>query len=94
MSMRNRKRELAGVMVVFDDEQGVCAPMGWDAECPGALCSAGVLPAVLFPSRKEARAAIKVSVAFARLCQAQGRPVNEDFTVGLKCVRLRPVEAA
>lgn len=68
-------------VVVWDDEQGICAPMVWDAECEGAICG-GIGPkerVALFTSRKAARHAIDISSKWAALNKAQGKPVNEDF---------------
>jgi hypothetical protein len=56
--------------------------MGWDPDCEGALCCSQVAvneEAVVFPDRKSARQAIQVSLRYAQLCMAQGKPVNTDF---------------
>lgn len=74
-------------MVVFDDEMGVCAPMGLDADCDGALC-ANSGPVALFTSRADARRAIRISTAYAKLRKEQGLPVNEDFLGALTFVRI------
>lgn len=65
-------------IVVWDDQQGVCAPLGWDEDCEGAICCDGDSVAI-FASRKAARKAIDISAKFAALCKAQGRPANDDF---------------
>lgn len=70
-------------IVVFDDEQGACWPMGWDRDCVGALCGFSGAVALL-ESRLAARQAIRISTAFAKLCKAQGKPANDDF---LDCIR-------
>lgn len=66
------------LIVVWDDQMGVCAPMGWDEDCEGALCCASDEVAV-FSSRKEARKAITISARFAALRVSQGKPANTDF---------------
>lgn len=81
-------------IVVFDDEQQLCIPMGWDADCRGALCVHTGGPVALFESKAAARLAIRISTAYAKLCQVQGKPVNEDFLSGIKCVKVIPCEAA
>lgn len=78
-------------IVVWDDEMGICAPMGWDADCDGAIHAAiGSQPVALFASRAEARKAIRISTAYQRLLREQGKPVNEDFLAGAKCLRIVP----
>ena len=79
-------------IVMFDDQMGVCAPMGWDTDCDGALCYAG--SPVVFPNRAAARKAINVSRAFARLERAQGRRHNSDFLEAIKHVKIVPVVMA
>lgn len=74
-------------IVVFDDEQGLCCPMGWDPACDGAL-SATASNVAIFESRGDARSAIRVSKAFAHLCEAQGKPVNTDFTEAISNVKV------
>ena len=80
-------------IIVWDDQQGVCFPMGWDEDCDGALCGFSKTVAV-FADRKEAKAAINVSTKFALLQKAMGRPVNEDVLgeckKNLKIVPLAP----
>ena len=77
-------------IVVYNDDAGLCIPYGWDMECEGALCS-GVTPFVAFDSRKDARDAVNVSKAFARLNAAQGKVFNDDFTTHIKNVRVWPL---
>lgn len=80
----------AGFIVVFDDQMGLCSPMGPDSECEGAICChSGRV--TLFPTQREARKAIRISAAFARLCAAQGKPANEDFTTARKHLRILPL---
>lgn len=68
-----------GYIVLFDNGELVC-PMGWDADYDGAICSTGAHGSVaVFTDRKAARQAIRVSMAFAKLCKAAGKPANEDF---------------
>ncbi len=65
-------------MVVFDDELGLFAPMGWDENCAGAL--ACTYPVVIFDDRKQARRAISISRKFAAQRREQGEIVNDDWT--------------
>lgn len=66
-----------GYIVVFNNQEGIEAPYGWDRECEGAL--EYIEPVVVFPDRKAAQRAIRISVAKARLEKEQGRPANDDF---------------
>lgn len=68
----------SGFIVVWDDQMGVCAPLGWYDDCEGALCCASGSVAV-FRSRAAAKKAIDISARFAALRKAQGKPTNEDF---------------
>ncbi len=77
-------------VVLWDDEQGVCCPMGWDEDCEGSLCCINKTIAI-FDSRKAARKAINISAKYSHLCLAQGKPVNLDF-VGKARKNLRIVE--
>lgn len=66
-------------IVVFDDENGLCVPFGWDYECKGAICcNSGKVS--LFLDRKSARRAIDISAKFAALRKSQGIPENTDFS--------------
>lgn len=65
-------------VVLWDDNMGVCCPMGWDADCAGAICCLDKSVAI-FASRKDARKAIDISTKYALLCKSQGKPVNLDF---------------
>lgn len=68
-------------IVMYDDGQGLCVPFTWDDDCDGALCSRGAGETVaVFPSRADARKAIRISNAYAKLCVEQGKPSNTDFT--------------
>lgn len=76
-------------IVVFDDEQGLCVPYGFDADCEGALCATGG-DVALFADRKQAQQAIRISTKYAELCKAQGIPENTDFLgESRKCVKIR-----
>lgn len=77
-------------VVLWDDEQGVCCPMGWGDDCDGSLCCINKTIAI-FDSRKAARKAINISAKFAQLRLAQGLAVNLDF-VGTARKNLRIVE--
>lgn len=79
-------------LVVYDDGESLCIPMGKDIECEGALCISSET-AALFSSRESAKKAIKISRLFAELRQAQGKPANEDFLSGYKSVRIMKVES-
>lgn len=68
-------------IVVWDDQQGICAPMVMNTECAGALC-AGVgdkekIP--LFQSRQAARKAIDISIKWNTLLKSQDEIYNGDF---------------
>ena len=76
-------------MVFFDDKDCLNIPMGWDADCEGAICTGGTPEPVIFPDRKSAQKAIAISSAYAKLNAAQGRPVNTDFTDAKSCVVIR-----
>ena len=80
---------MSSYIVVFDDEQDACWPMCWDDSCAGALCVLTAGPIALFDSRAAARRAIRISTAYAKLCQAQGKPANEDFLDCIKFVKVR-----
>lgn len=82
-----------GFMVMYDDEQGVQAHYGADAECAGAIEYSANAP-LLFADRAAARKAITISERNARLREAQGLPENSDFTTGKKFIRVVPVYAA
>lgn len=77
-------------VVLWDDKQGVCCPMGWDDGCAGSLCCINKTIAI-FDSRKAARNAIDISTKYALLCRAQGGLVNLDFLGDFK-KNLRVVE--
>ncbi len=79
-----------GYFVVYDNGEAVKNPYGWDTDCAGAVAWGESV--VLFPDRQAARKAIEISVAKARLDQAQGRPANGDFLPPYrKCVKIVPV---
>lgn len=65
--------------VAWDDGCGLSWPMGWNADCEGALCAAGSDPVVVFETPALAKAAIKISENWARLLQSQGKPHDADF---------------
>lgn len=82
-------------IVVFEDGMGICVPMALDKDCAGALVGmTGSDPIALFDSRSDARKAIRISTAYAKLCAAQGLPANEDFLTCPKSVRVVPCAAA
>lgn len=69
--------------------------MGWNDDCDGAICCYSNSIA-LFESRKEARTAIRISAAFARLGVEQKKWAVEDCDfIGpcakhIKIVALKP----
>lgn len=66
--------------VFFDDQQGICFPMGWDDDCEGAICSwCEPGKVAVFRTRKDARTAIGISIRWNELLRAQGKVRNEDF---------------
>lgn len=79
----------AGFIVIYDDGMGVSSAYGADKDCPGAIEYGE--PVALFTDRKQAAKAIRISVANARLREAQGLLVNTDFTDGRKHVRIVPL---
>ena len=81
-------------IVCWDDEQGACWPMGKDLDCEGALCALHTGKIAMFASRSDARKAIRVSTAYAKLRKAQGLPANDDFLEGVANVRIVECESA
>jgi len=77
-------------IVLWDDQMGVCCPMGWDEDCAGAICCSQKTIAI-FASPKAARKAIDISTKYALLRRAQGKNVNVDF-LGACRKNLRVVE--
>lgn len=82
-----------GYIVVWDDNACIVSPMGWNDDCEGAIESS--CPSVaFFATRAEARKAIRISTAFARLNEARQGTANSDFLPPcLKNVKIRPLEA-
>lgn len=79
-----------GYIVVFDDENAVLSTFGWSEECEGAL--GGGWPVVVFPSHAAARKAITISKRNAKLCEAQGKPVDTDWLPECsRCIKIIPV---
>ncbi len=68
-------------MVCWDDQQGLCVPMVWDADCQGAICGGiGEKDKVaIFTSRQSARKAIDISTKWNALLKAQGKVHISDF---------------
>lgn len=89
----SQQRIIGPFIVLWDDNMGVCCPMGWDDDCDGALCCITDSVAI-FPDRKAARRAIGISSKFAQLRRSQGKPVNLDFIgdarKNLRVVACRP----
>lgn len=68
-----------GFIVVYDDQDMIYTPMQFDPDCEGAVCAIGRGPVAMFVSKRDARRAISVSAAYARLQKAQGKVYNDDF---------------
>lgn len=84
-------------IIVWDDGQGICAPMVWNAECDGSVCvGIGNKDRVaLFTSRADARKAIDISAKWAALNKAQGKIRDDDFLGEFrKNIRVVPCEGA
>ena len=78
-------------IVMYDANDGICIPQGWDEDCEGALCCSN--KPVIFTNHKDAKTAIAISVAFAKLRKAQGKPENEDYLGNyLKNIKIAPCE--
>lgn len=84
----------AGYVVVYDNDDLTC-PMGWDPACEGALCVMNFSDGMaVFDDRSAAKQAIRVSVAFAKLQQALGKPANDDFLLNVaKQIRIVPLRS-
>ena len=79
-------------IVIFDDDQGLSCPMGWDKDCEGAIVAYTYGEGIaVFGNKRDARKAITISRRSALLCESQGKPVNTDFTEGLKNIRIEPL---
>ena len=76
--MARKKTSPPGFIVIYDNEDGFVSPYGWDDDCEGAISCFGDTVA-MFPDRKSALKAIRISTAFAKLNKAQGKPTNIDF---------------
>lgn len=82
-----------GYMIFYDDDDSLCMPMGWDTGCSGAVTT-DANPPVVFPTRADARAAIKISRAFALAQKACGKVYYGDFIECYKHVKIKRVELA
>lgn len=80
----------SGFFVVYDDGDHIF-PMAFNPRCEGAIECAGTNDAIAyFEKRSDARKAINISTAYAKLCIAQGKPANTDFIgASLKCIKIR-----
>lgn len=86
-----------GFIVTWDDGAGVCCVMGADPDRPGAICglsSSGPKKVKVFPDRRAARKAIRMSSLLAELEQMRGeKAVNTDFlSPASKCLKIVPVD--
>lgn len=81
-------------IIVWDNGNHIF-PMGFDPECDGAVCCAGESEDIaMFPTIADARKAIKISIAFAKLRFEQAKTVNVDFLGdSLKHVKIRKLKA-
>ncbi len=68
-------------IILYDDQNSLVCPYGWDDDCDGAVaCIIGKQAVAVFPDHKAARKAIAISTAWARLNKELGKPACEDFT--------------
>lgn len=66
-------------IVIWDDGMGLSFPMGWDDDCEGAICGCGYSGGIAaFVSRADARKAIRISAANARLLIEQQKLQKEN----------------
>lgn len=82
-------------IIVYDDDDCLCVPMKFDADGDGAVCCSNTDAedsVALFETKAAAQKAIRISVKFAQLCEAQGKSVNTEFTEGKKNVRIVPCD--
>lgn len=82
---------MVGYIVMWSDfDGGLVQPYTWADDCQDALQLAGPDDDLaFFDSKKAARRAINVSVAFAKFNRLRGQPANDDFLDGnVKNVRL------
>lgn len=84
------KTKPSAFVVLYDDHDLLRYPYCWDPDCLGSLYGLSEGTVALFETRKQAQQAIRISARYAALCQAQGKPVNEDFTTGLKNICVVP----
>jgi hypothetical protein len=77
-------------IVVFDDGDTVCCPVGLDSKCDGALVATNG-PVAMFEKRADARQAIKTSYLFAQLQRVKGEIYNDDFIALRKYIKIRPL---
>lgn len=82
-------------MIVFDDEQGLCCPMTWDKETPGAVEGAGSSdPIAVFHERADALRSIRVIRKKAELAKERGDEIPNDDFLGesRKFIKVRRLE--
>lgn len=90
------KRTIVGYAITYCDNAGLDVPYMFDPDVSGGVCGRWQNePIALFPDRKSAQRAIRISELAARLAKERGEPANEDFTEPKhrKCIRIVPVEA-
>lgn len=88
-------RTIVGYAVNYDDDGVLDAMYTFDADVPGGVRGRGTNePVALFPDRKAARRAIRISELAARLAKERGEPAPEEFIdpKHRKCIRIVPVE--
>ena len=83
-----------GFIVVFDDDQGMCCPMAWSEDSGKQDTLEGsALSAAVFPSRAEARKAINITAAQAKVDKLRGNAANTDFLPpAVSCVKIIPLK--
>ena len=82
-------------LILFDDEMGLCCPMTWDKETPGAVEGAGSSdPIAVFHERNDALRAIRVSRKKAESAKERGDEIPNDDFLGeaRKCIKVRRIE--
>lgn len=79
-------------IIVYCDDCMIDSPYSLDPDCEGAITLSDDGPVALFASRKAARNAIRISTAYAKLLDAQGKAANTDFIDAKQCIKIRKVE--
>lgn len=99
------KKKMTKCIVVYDDEGGLCVPLGDDPDRPGALCCSNTVR--MFDLPTDAKYAIAISQKYAELDRllrgappgivptpGATRPENTDFLPpSRQFIKLMPVES-